>query len=45
MFTYLFYISKLYYFTFKHMAFAPRACFFGYHELFAFISGSFQENS
>ena len=25
------------------MAFAPKACFYGYHELFAFILGSFQE--
>ena len=24
---------------------APRACFHGYHELFASISGSFQDNS
>ena len=29
----------------KFMAFAPRDCFHGYHELFASISGSFQDNS
>ena len=29
----------------KFMTFAPRDCFQGYHELFATISGSFQDNS
>ena len=29
----------------KFMIFAPRDCFHGYHELFASISGSFQDNS
>ena len=29
----------------KFMTFAPRDCLHGYHELFASISGSFQDNS
>ena len=31
--SYILQTSKLYHFTFEHMTFVPRACFYGYHEI------------